>query len=254
MNQYTEDDVESILVRASQGMYQIPSMRVRYAIPFQSTTITSLTPATCGSIGTLGVANLGATGFYQSPCQVAAQQLQTIAQPQNQPKYQFQFQPQYQPFLSNLQGGPNQYQFGMQYDQNLLIQKRAVKYFYIKTIDKWLYNDDEFECLLKYFKVKKADGEAHISLMTSSELSKRHDDHVQLDDEDKNLVFQFIEVFFVNKKMIYSILKNFVKDNYITWLDLYHNSTVIKGVIRHKLKKRIIRTIFEIDHKVDLKE
>jgi hypothetical protein len=128
------------------------------------------------------------------------------------------------------------------------IQRRITKYFYAKLIDKWLYNDPIFDSLLKYLKIDKKEGEASVGLISSKDLSKMKENN-KISDIDANLMKQFIEVIFLNKKMVYHILRDYVNKTNMNWYDLYHNSRIIKKIIRHKLKKRIIRTIFEIDLK-----
>lgn len=120
-------------------------------------------------------------------------------------------------------------------------QKSVTDNFYLRLKEKWLYKEPIFRSLLKYFKVEKSGDEIKVSLI--SDPDKISDS--QNRDNDK-YIFRYIEKYFITKRFISKILKEYIRTTHIKWYDLFHNTDTLKGLFAHKLKKLIISTIYEL--------
>jgi hypothetical protein len=136
---------------------------------------------------------------------------------------------------------PNNYFYDMSNDPEA--RKRITKYFHTKTVDKWLYNYTEFEDLLKYFKVEKSKDGFKVDLVRNLDDAK----YRSLDDEQKKAVFRYIEKYFVTKIFIYKTLKHYVEKSKgaVKWYDLVNNSSSVRSMIRHRLRRLIKNTVHE---------
>ena len=125
------------------------------------------------------------------------------------------------------------------------VQRRITKYFHTKAQDKWLYNDASYESLLKYFVVTKSNKEITVDLIKSMKDATEK----KWTDDERKYIFQFIEKYFLTKKFVYKVLRDYVKATNVNWYDLYTNSHVIKSHIRHKLKSKIEKVIYELQRR-----
>lgn len=124
-------------------------------------------------------------------------------------------------------------------------QKRVINNLYIRLVEKWLYKDYEFKKLLKYFKVDNSGDELKVSLATDLDNLVKPN----IDKKDEKYIFRYIEKIFITKRFIAKILKRYVATTRIKWYDLYHNTSLLKELIAHKLKKLIESTIYSIQDK-----
>lgn len=120
-------------------------------------------------------------------------------------------------------------------DSNL--HDMMTKYFYYKTLDKWLKYEKDMLELLNYLKIK--DNKVVL-------IDNLKDLKVELDNEqyviDKKV--DFIEHNILFKDDIYYILKKFVKETSTNWYDLEEKGTyfikeIIKKFIKSKFKDAI---------------
>lgn len=122
-------------------------------------------------------------------------------------------------------------------------QNKVIDHFYTRLTEKWLYSDPTFKGLLKYFKVKK-NGEKG-SVMLISKPSDASESNVS--EDDKKHVFRYIEKYFITERFVSKIIREYVSTTRIKWYDLYNNSRTVKDLLRHKLKKQIISTIYKLE-------
>jgi hypothetical protein len=121
---------------------------------------------------------------------------------------------------------------------------RTIDYFHTKLTEKWLYKDPMFKSLLKYFHVSKKGDKGGVSLITDPEkLSKE-----KLSDDEEKYVLRYIEKFFITRRFVEKVLREYVAVTHIKWYDLYSNTDTLKDLFRHKLKKMIVKTIYSMEH------
>lgn len=120
-------------------------------------------------------------------------------------------------------------------------RKRVINNFYDRLTEKWLYKDSSYKSLLKYFNVEKKDGKGHVTLISDPNKTVE----LSVNDEYKNFIFKYIEKIFITKHLIRKILKEYVNTTRIKWYDLFHNTSTIKSLFCHKIKKLIVSTIYE---------
>jgi hypothetical protein len=115
--------------------------------------------------------------------------------------------------------------------------------FYLRLVDKWLYNDREFEKLCRFFSVDVNDKEGKV------ELNKKVDKETEIDEKHKKYVLRYIEKYFISRKFVEKVIRQYVKKTNIKWYDLLSNSILVREYIAHKLKKLIIHTIEAINER-----
>lgn len=121
-------------------------------------------------------------------------------------------------------------------------RKSVVNHLYTRLTEKWLYKEPVFKKLLKYFKIDKTGETGKVSLIEDPD--KPVD--IKINEEYKNFIFKYIEKVFITKHFINKILKEYVKTTRIKWYDLYNNTSTLKDLFAHKLKKLIVSTIYEM--------
>lgn len=121
-------------------------------------------------------------------------------------------------------------------------QKSVSDNFYLRLKEKWLYKDPIFRSLLKYFRVEKSGDEIKVSLISDPDKISES----QLNKEFDKYIFRYIEKYFITRRFINKILKEYVRTTRIKWYDLFHNTDTLKDLFAHKLKKLIISTIYEL--------
>lgn len=127
-------------------------------------------------------------------------------------------------------------------------QKSLVDHFYVRLTEKWLYKDVVFRKLLKYFKVEKDGTKGTITLIDNP--NKPSDS--PLNEEYRKHIFKYIEKHFINKHFVDHVLRKYIKSTGMKWYDLFNNTSVLKELFAHKLKKLIVSTIYDAyDKKVD---
>lgn len=122
---------------------------------------------------------------------------------------------------------------------------KVADYFHTKLTEKWLYSAPAYRSLLKYFKVTKSGDKVTVELIADKDQAGKH----KVEQSEEKFVFKFIEKYFATDKFVYKILKEYVKVTHIKWYDLYYNSSTLKDLMRHKLKRVIISTMYELNEK-----
>jgi len=128
--------------------------------------------------------------------------------------------------------------FGFYENLNLdpQIHKTLTKYFYYKTLDKWLYSD--LIDVLNYLKYDKGKV-TYLNKITDLDLSTvDKETNTEIDAK-----VDFIEKHVLNKKMMHHILQKCVNETNIRWVDLPKNEYYVKQFIDNKLKRVLKNTI-----------
>lgn len=126
-------------------------------------------------------------------------------------------------------------------------QRSVSDSFYLRLVEKWLYEKSSFNKLLKYFVITADGNDGKVSLISDpdninkSELNKKY----------KKYIFRYIEKYFISKKFIYKILKQFVNKYNLKWYDLFQNKEDVRDFIIKKLEKFIVSNIYESSTKSD---
>lgn len=122
--------------------------------------------------------------------------------------------------------------------------KKIISNIYTRLCEKWLYNDTEFKKLLRYFKVDIDDNQAKITLLLPADPENIP---VQKYDEIyNNHVFKYIEKYFITKGFVDKTLRQYIASSGTKWYDIFYNIDTIKELLAKKLKKLIIKTIYEV--------
>lgn len=129
-------------------------------------------------------------------------------------------------------------------------QKSVIDNFYLRLKEKWLYKAPIFRSLLKYFIVEETGDKGTVKLV---------DDPDQVsnsitNEKYKNHIYKYIEKYFISRRLIKKILKEYVNTTHVKWYDLFHNTNTLKSLFAHKLKKLIISTIYELQERRAKKE
>jgi len=114
------------------------------------------------------------------------------------------------------------------------IHQRLTKFFYYKTLDKWLYKD--LHDILNYLKVK--DGKVSIinSMKDYDALAVEKDTQ-----KDADLKVKFIEDNVFTKHDMKRILQEYIAETGTNWVDLPKNSYFIKKLTKDKIMRHIKR-------------
>ena len=138
----------------------------------------------------------------------------------------------YDPYVKNVIIGtyPN-------LNNNESIIKSVVKYYYLKIVDKWIY--ENLKSLLNYIKI--VDGKA--KLISSIDKYDEHAiDHDSMDDIEKKIIY--MEDIIMNKKMVKHVLKELIDNNpEIYWYKLKNYEDKIKHVFYKYMKNKFINAI-----------
>lgn len=115
------------------------------------------------------------------------------------------------------------------------VHKKMIKYFFYKTLDKWLY--DELSEILNYF-VIKGDRVELISNLSQFNSATGHDSQASADKKVK-----YIENNVISPKFMSKILYKYVQETGTHWYDLTKNEFFIRQVLKRALSKRIRKAI-----------
>jgi hypothetical protein len=119
-------------------------------------------------------------------------------------------------------------------NQNPETHRMLAKHFYYRTLDDWLWEDENMKDILNYIKVsdKGVDVLNSMSEYKSTNISK----DTQLTYEQK---IEFIEKKVLSVDNMEKILKKFVKETNIKWVELVKNHFFIKDLVKKYLKQKL---------------
>lgn len=114
------------------------------------------------------------------------------------------------------------------------VHKKVAKFFYYKTLDKWLRSD--FISILNYLKYENGKVDLISKLENYSPTNNDSEDVI-------SKKIDFIENNILDEDNIRRILKEFVKETNINWYDLTQHTYTIKSVIKSYLKEKLVKMI-----------
>lgn len=129
-------------------------------------------------------------------------------------------------------------------------QSRVIDHLHMRLTEKWLYKDPVFRKLLKYFKVEENGDEGRVSLIDNIDDVKES----EIDPKFRKHIFKYIEKYFITRKFVDKVLRQYVRKTKIKWYDLINNTDILKDLFSHKLKKLIISTIYQLQEKKQVKK
>jgi len=112
-------------------------------------------------------------------------------------------------------------------NKNPDVINRLTKYFYYKTLDKWLY--DELDGLLRYLKM--SNGKIHV---IKSE-NDRDKENISQEEADKKVKFIEDEIF--SKDDMYDILMKIQQETDIELIKMSKQEFIIQGYVKKFLKR-----------------
>lgn len=120
------------------------------------------------------------------------------------------------------------------------LQKKVTKYYYYKTLDKWLKKQTDMLDILNYLMVNNNGNVELIKNMNDYNPKNIEKDSQQ--DIDKKV--DYIEKNILFRETVYDIIKKYVKETRTNWYDLYDKSTFfIKELIKKFLQTKITNSI-----------
>lgn len=124
----------------------------------------------------------------------------------------------------------------LNYDSN--IRKRVVNYFYYKTLEKWLYDDDNMTQLLNFFVVEK-DKVFLVNSLSDYEKTKKN----LLSESKKRTIVNFIGKYLLTKSKMGDFIHKFIKKYSIPFVNLYHNQRAVKKFIGRQLFRKLSKSL-----------
>lgn len=127
-------------------------------------------------------------------------------------------------YINSLISVPLDSSLNLNKDENT--RNQITKYFYHKTLDKWLLND--LKVILEYLKV---DGN------TVKVLKEPTDKNTNTDAVKQKI--KYIEDRLLSKKMVKKILKSYTEKTGVNWYDIYKNTGPVKDLIKNMILAQI---------------
>lgn len=116
------------------------------------------------------------------------------------------------------------------------IKKNVIKYYYYKSLEKWLFSD-----MIGILAFVKKDGDRLDFVSSSDDVDVK-----KITSESNSILENKID--FINQKIftkdyVKKILKKIIKENKISWYDLYDNEPTVKKILYNETVKRLRKFI-----------
>lgn len=111
---------------------------------------------------------------------------------------------------------------------------KMIKYFYYKTLDKWLYG--ELSTVMNYFTISNGQVQMIKNMSEYKDSNNENDDTIKKKKE-------YIEKNVFSKHDMTKILIKVIKDNDVMWSDLPRREYLIKEAIKEWFRKKIRNSI-----------
>jgi hypothetical protein len=120
------------------------------------------------------------------------------------------------------------------------MRNRIVRWFYTRLKSEWLYEDDEFRTLSRYFIVRND----KVELVASSE-QYRDPAYKSQDNSEKNLRLKLnlVKKYLVSKRRVARVLEKYAKHTGTRWWDLEDKWKEIKHALYKELRRKILESI-----------
>jgi hypothetical protein len=118
------------------------------------------------------------------------------------------------------------------------IHDRMTKYYLAKTLEKWLYED--LIDVLNYIKVRDNKVDVISSLKEYNPVAVNSDSDATIKKK-----IDFLEKYFLNKRIIKKWLRDFIKGSASNWFDLTKSEYFLKDLFKKKLTKLLKEAVVE---------
>lgn len=128
------------------------------------------------------------------------------------------------------------------------LRNRIVRWFYTHLKREWLYEDEEFRSLARYFIVK----EDKVELVVNSD--QYRDPNFKSPGEPERslkLKLDFIRKYLVSKRRVARILEKYASKHKVKWWDLEDKASSIKHAFYKEFRRKILQSI---DAKISLEK
>jgi len=119
-------------------------------------------------------------------------------------------------------------------NQNPEVRKKLAKYYYYKTLDKWLLKEDGMLDILNYLQVKGDTVHLINSISDYKETNVNKDTQDVIDKKIKYIENNIFEPYDMEK-----ILNSYVQETGTNWYDLEKHAFYVKQAVRGFLKKKL---------------
>lgn len=116
---------------------------------------------------------------------------------------------------------------------------QIVNYFHKLTLDKWLFG--ELIDIINYFKI---DGKGNVDIITSMK-SYESKAYKKYSVSDMEKIVDFIEKYFLSKRVIKKVLAKYVAESGTEWVKLPRNKYFIRQLVSNKIMKLIKQAFVE---------
>ena len=130
-------------------------------------------------------------------------------------------------------------------NEDPMYREKVIENIYVRLNEKWLYSHSSFRSLYKYFNLEKSGSKGTVSLIADPDKVSEK----TVSDADGKFIIQYIEKYFATKKFVSKVLKEYVNTTHVKWYDIFNNTSTLKDLFVHKLKKQIVNTIYELQTK-----
>lgn len=139
------------------------------------------------------------------------------------------------PYVATLNLGYTRPLLGIHTDINgdPRVQRKIVKFFQMKTLDKWLF--EELMDILNYFKI---DNKGYVDVLGGFNEYKPSVVQQEIMQQLEKKV-DFIEKYFLTSSVVHRILDRYTKENGVEWVHLPRHQHAIKQLIGDKLMSLI---------------
>lgn len=127
-----------------------------------------------------------------------------------------------------------QYSYGRYVDLNKdkSVQKKISKYFLYKILDKWLYSD--FRPILAFVKI--TDGKPAL-IRSMSDYKPENINSDSVENIEKRI--DYLEQILINRKLVKHVLKKFIAENDIKWVQLNKHKSSIKKILKKYIHSKL---------------
>jgi hypothetical protein len=127
-----------------------------------------------------------------------------------------------------------QYTYGRFTDLNKdkSIQKKIIKYFLYKILDKWLYN--EYRNILAFVKI--TDNKPSL-IRSMNDYKPENLSSESVENIEKRI--EYLEKILINKKLVKHVLKKIILENNIEWIHLNKHKQLIKKIFKKYINSKL---------------
>jgi hypothetical protein len=131
-----------------------------------------------------------------------------------------------------------QYNYGRYSDlnKNKSVQKKIIKYFLYKILDKWIYN--EYKSILGFIKL---DNGNPVLIRSMSDYKPENVSNDSAENIEKRI--NYLEKIIINSKLVKHVLKKIITENNVQWIQLNKHKSMIKKVLKKYIVAKLEQAI-----------